>query len=325
MNMMKAILCEEYGAINQLEFSESKIPEIQPDEILIKTKYCGVNFPDTLIVQGKYQFKPDLPFSPGGEVCGEVYQVGEKVRRFKVGDMVLAAMGWGGFAEYAAAKSSNAFLLPEGVDERAAAALLETYATAFYALKDRGMLQAGQRLLVLGAAGGTGTAAIQIAKLFGAKVVAVASTEEKRAFAEANGADLTLAPSENLKNELKEIGGIDVIFDPVGGELSEQAFRSIRPNGRHLVVGFATGEVPSIPLNLPLLKSASLVGVFWGHFWRNYPAENRKNIRLLLKWLAEGKIRPNITKVFPLEEASAALQELVDRKAQGKLILQVQS
>ena len=320
---MKAILCSAYGPVNRVDYGEALVPEIKEDEVLVHVNYCGVNYPDVLIVQGKYQFKPDLPFSPGGEVAGQVVKAGAKAGHFRTGDRVLAAMGWGGFAEFAVAKASNTYLLPAGLSEKTAAALLETYATSLYALKDRALLKAGDRLLVLGASGGTGTAAIQLGKLFGAKVVAVASTAEKRAFADENGADYTLAPTDDIKNELKKLGGMDVVFDPVGGPISEEAFRTLKPGGRHLVVGFASGEIPAIPFNLPLLKSASVVGVFWGHFWRNFPEENRKNVRILLKWLAENKIKPNITETYPLADAARALQQLETRQVKGKIVLEV--
>lgn len=322
---MKAILCKSFGSPDQLVYEEVAVPKVGDDEVLIRVRYCGVNFPDTLIVQGKYQFSPDFPFVPGGEVSGTVEQTGKQVRHVKQGDQVLAAMGWGGFAEYAVAKGTNTYLVPPEVPLEAVASLLETYATTIYALKDRALLKPGETLVVLGAGGGTGTAAVQLGHLFGARVVAVASTAAKRQFAMDNGARDALDPGSDLKERLKALGGADVIFDPVGGPLSEIAFRSLRPGGRHLVVGFASGEIPNIPLNLPLLKSAAIVGVFWGHFWRNQPEDNRRNVNMLLKWLAQDKITPKITKTYPLNEGALALQDLIDRKVKGKVQLEVDS
>lgn len=318
---MQAILCKSFGLPENLVFEDVPIPKIRENEILIKVGYCGVNFPDTLIIQGKYQFRPEFPFSPGGEVSGEIVQVGAQVQRFKKGDKVLAAMGWGGFSEYAVAKASNTFLVPEEVSLDRAAVLLETYATVIHALKDRADLKPGETLVVLGAGGGTGTAAVQLGHLFGANVVAVASSEEKRAFAKSNGAHHTLDTIPDLKEVLKHMGGVDVVFDPVGGDLTERAFRAINPGGRHLVVGFASGDIPALPFNLPLLKSASIVGVFWGHFWRMKPKENRRNVSMLLKWLSNKKINPNVTKAYDLKDGDKALQDMMERRVKGKVVL----
>ncbi|MFY0601818.1 MAG: NADPH:quinone oxidoreductase family protein [Cyclobacteriaceae bacterium] len=321
---MKAIICNSFGNIDNLKFGEIPTPSICDDEVLIKVSYCGVNFPDTLIVQGKYQFQPDFPFAPGGEVSGTVAALGSKVKNLRIGDEVLAAMGWGGFAEYAVAKHTNTFKIPEGVEQKEASALLETYATAMYALKDRALLQEGETLAVLGGAGGTGTAAIQIANQLEVRTIAVVSTDEKATFCIENGASHAINyHSVDLKAELKSLGGADVIFDPVGGTNSELAFRSLKANGRHLVVGFASGKIPSLPWNLPLLKSASIVGVFWGHFWRNHPNENASNVHLLLDWLKQGKIKPSITKTLFLENGVEALQDIANRKVKGKIVLKV--
>lgn len=318
---MKAIVCQSFDA--PLELKEMPVPTPASDEVLIRVVYAGVNFPDTLIITGKYQFKPDFPFSPGQEVSGVVEAVGADVKKIKKGDRVAASFTWGGFAEMALAKQQNVYLLPAEVDLRSAACLIETYATALHALKDRALLSAGEWLLILGAAGGTGLAAAQLGALFGAKVVAVVSTEEKRKFLIAQGVEEVLVSGENLKDQLKAFGGVDVIFDPVGGQLSETAFRAINPEGRHLVVGFASGQIPAIPFNLPLLKSASIVGVFWGSFWRQQPAANRRNVQLLLKWLAAEKIEVAITQEYALSQANEALQDLMDRKAKGKIVLKV--
>lgn len=321
---MKAIVCKSFGPIGNLEFSDMDRPSPAKGEVLIKVNHCGVNFPDTLVVEGKYQFRPEFPFAPGGEVTGEVVELGVGVSGLKRGDMVLAAMGWGGFAEYVVAKASNAFVIPQGVKHKEAAALLETYATAIYGLLNRANLQKTETLAVLGAAGGTGTAAVQLGKLLGARVIACVSNDEKAKFAKVNGADEAIDYTKvDLKNSLKDFGGCDVVFDPVGGENAEKAFRGLKPNGRHLVVGFASGNIPKLPWNLPLLKSASIVGVFWGHFWRNEAEENRKNVVQLLQWLLEGKIKPNITEEFKLEEAAQALLSIAERRVKGKIVLKV--
>lgn len=317
---MRAIICDQFGPINNLHLGDLPDPVPQANEVLIEVAACGVNYPDLLIVQGRYQFRPDLPFSPGGEVSGRIVGLGTNVKHFKLGDRVLAAMGWGGYATQVVAPVSQVFRIPEDVSDEQAACLLETYATALYALKDRALLNAGERLVVLGGAGGTGTAAIQLGKLFGAEVVAVASTPEKRQFCLNQGAKLAFSPEE-ASQAMKSMGGSNVIFDPVGGALSEAMFRTLLPGGRHLVVGFASGEIPTLPWNLPLLKSASIVGVFWGHFWRHEPENNHRNVRMLLKWLEEDRISPVIQKLYPLAEAVMALQQLQDRKVLGKVVL----
>lgn len=319
----KSILVNQFSASLDLTFTETDFPRFAQDEVLIKTAFCGVNFPDLLIAQGKYQFRPDLPFSPGQEVSGEVVAVGTWVDHVQVGDRVMASMGWGGFTELAVAKGSNTYLIPPEVSLKDASAILESYATALYALKDRAMMKPGETLLVLGASGGTGTAAVQLGRVFGSKVIAVASTEEKRVFCLQNGAHEVVSPGEELKEQIKELGGADVIFDPVGGAQSEAVFRTLKPGGRHLVVGFASGEVPSIPFNLPLLKSASIVGVFWGAFWRNAPEDNRRNVLMLLRWFAEGKLSVNVTKTYPLADAKKALEDLMNRRVSGKIVLEV--
>lgn len=321
---MKALVCHEFGTVDSLRLEKVELPSFATDEILVKVNFCGVNFPDTLIVEGKYQFRPELPFVPGGEVSGVVEQVGNEVRDLKPGDLVIAAMGWGGFGEYAVAKAQNTFRIkPEG-NLKEGAVLLETYGTAIHALKDRANLLEGETMVVLGAAGGTGTAAVQLGKVFGATVIAVAGSDEKLSFARQAGADHIINyQKEDLKDSLKRLGGADVVFDPVGGEASEAAFRALKPGGRHLVVGFASGKIPHLPWNLPLLKSASIVGVFWGHFWRNQPVDNRRNIHQLIQWLDQKDIRPMITKEFDLSEGVEGLKMIRDRKAIGKIVLKV--
>ena len=321
---MKGLICRAFGSLSDLSFGSMPEPKCNSDEVLIAVAYCGVNFPDTLIVQGKYQFSPDRPFAPGGEVSGEVVALGSDVTHVALGDKVLAAMGWGGFATLAVAKSSNVYQIPNGTSLKQSAALLETYATAYYGLCQRGSLKKGDTLAVLGAAGGTGTAAVQLGVQMGARVIACVSSEEKAQFCLASGAHHVINYTKsNLKDELKSYGGVDVIFDPVGGSVSELGFRSLIPNGRHLVVGFASGEMPALPWNLPLLKSASIVGVFWGYFWRNEPEANAENVKILLGWLSEGLIDPKITKEYTLENGVQALMDIAERRVKGKIVLRV--
>jgi NADPH2:quinone reductase len=321
---MKAALVNNYGKLEDIEVADVQPRKPERNEVLIDVKYAGVNFPDVLITKGLYQFKPEVPFSPGGEVAGIVTSVGPDVTFPKIGDRVLAAAGWGGFAEQAIFPASNCFLLPDEVPFREASVLLETYATAYHALVDRATLQAKERVVVLGAAGGTGIATVQLAKTLGAEVIAVAGSKEKLDFCAENGADHSINyMDQDLKAELKSLGGCDIVFDPVGGAASEAAFRSLKPGGRHLVVGFASGEIPSLPWNLPLLKSASIVGVFWGGFWRNFPEKNRANVDILLDWLSKGKIKPQITKEYPLDHIKNALLDIDQRRAIGKIAIKM--
>ncbi len=322
---MQALICDHFGSVESLNFTEVPIPEvIASDEVLIRVRYCGVNFPDTLIVEGKYQFRPKLPFVPGGEVSGEVVQTGSTVNNLKKGDRVIAAMGWGGFAQFAVAKATNTFKIEKEISLREGAVFLETFGTAIHGLKDRGEVKKGEVIAILGASGGTGNAAIQVGKMLGAKVIAVAGSEEKLAFALETGADHAINyNTKDLKGVLKGLGGIDVVFDPVGGEVSEHAFRALNPFGRHLVVGFASGGIPQLPWNLPLLKSASIVGVFWGHFWRNHPEKNSANIMQLLQWVKMDLIHPKIMKTYALSDGVEALKDLKSRKAIGKIVLEV--
>lgn len=320
--MIKALTCKQFGGIEHLSYESVAPPEMAPDEVLIKVLYCGVNFPDTLIIQGKYQFKPELPFIPGQEVSGEVLEVGEEVSHVSPGDMVIASMTWGGFAERVVAKGVNTYSFPDNLPFESGAVLLETYATAIHALIDRANLLAGETLVVLGAAGGTGTAAVQLGLVLGARVIAVASTEEKRAFARSQGASEVIG-YDSLKSNLKKMGGADVIFDPVGGEAAEEAFRALLPNGRHLIVGFASGAMPNIPANLPLLKQASLVGVFWGGFWRDRPEHNRRNVLNLMRWFNRGKLKVGLTKTYDLKDGAKALDDLMKRRVTGKIVLKI--
>lgn len=324
---MKAVLCKAFGPAETLVLEDIASPEPKKNEVLLQVHAAGVNFPDTLIIEGKYQFKPPFPFSPGGEAAGVVGAVGEKVSHVKPGDRVMALTGWGSFAEEVAVPGYSVMPIPDGMDFASAAAFGMTYGTSMHALKQRANLQPGETLLVLGASGGVGLAAVEIGKAMGAKVIAAASSEAKLEVAKAAGADVLINYSEgSLKDKLKEITGgqgVDVIYDPVGGELFEEAFRSIAWNGRMLVVGFASGTIPALPANLTLLKGASLVGVFWGSFAQRQPQDNAANFQQLFKWFAEGKIKPLVSQTFPLEKATDAINHLGQRKAVGKVVVTV--
>ncbi len=326
---MRAILVEKLGPVDGLKLRDYDLPKIQSDQVRIEVHYAGVNFPDTLIAKGLYQFQPELPFSPGGEVAGTVLEVGSDVKHLKEGDRVVAGTGWGGFAEEVLGFGFNAHKLPDSISFKTAAATLMTFGTVIHALKDRAKLQQGEVLAVLGASGGVGSAAIQAGKALGAHVIACSSSTEKLEFCKKIGADdLLNYTDEDLKQGLKKLtngSGVDVIFDPVGGELSEPAFRSIARGGRHLVVGFADGSVPAIPWNLPLLKSASIVGVFWGGFFRNESQANAENVQLLFKWLEEGIVEPAIDNILPLQKAVDALKKLENRQVKGKILLEVRN
>jgi NADPH2:quinone reductase len=302
-------------------------PTAHPGGVVVSVKAASVNFPDVLIIQNKYQVKPPLPFSPGGEAAGVVKEVGEGVAEFKPGDRVMILTSYGAFAEELSVASTNVMPIPDGMDDSAAAALLYAYGTADHALRDRGVLQAGETLLVLGAAGGVGLAAIEIGKAIGAKVIACASTEDKLAVCRAHGADATINYARgDLRDEIKQIAaeeGVNVVFDPVGGPYSEPALRSTAWRGRFLVIGFATGDIPRIPLNLALLKGCSIVGVFWGAFTRREPQRFAESVSQLRQWYREGRIKPHIDRTLPLERASEALALLAARKVTGKLVLTV--
>ena len=322
---MKAVLCKAFGPAETLVLEEVANLEPKKTEVVLDVHAAGVNFPDSLIIEGKYQFKPPFPFSPGGEAAGVISAVGEKVSQFKVGDRVMALTGWGSFAEQVAVPAYNVLPMPPSMDFTTAAAFSMTYGTSMHALKQRGNLQAGETLLVLGASGGVGLAAVEIGKAMGATVIAAASSAEKLAVAKAAGADHLINYSEqSLKDELKTLTkgqGVDVIYDPVGGPLFEEAFRSIAWNGRMLVIGFASGEIPALPANLPLLKGAALIGVFWGAFAQRQPQDNVANFQQLFAWYAEGKLKPLVSQTFPLEKAGDAIDTLAKRKAVGKVVV----
>ncbi|MGL4317877.1 MAG: NADPH:quinone oxidoreductase family protein [Pseudomonas sp.] len=325
---MKAVLCKAFGPAETLVLEEVASPAIKKNEILLEVHAAGVNFPDTLIIEGKYQFKPPFPFSPGGEAAGVVREVGEKIEHLKAGDRVMALTGWGSFAEEVAVPGYNVIPVPADMDFASAAAFGMTYGTSMHALKQRANLQPGETLLVLGASGGVGLAAVEIGKAMGAKVIAAASTAEKLEVARKAGADHLINYSEqSLKEELKKLTGgqgVDVIYDPVGGELFEEAFRCIAWNGRFLVVGFAAGGgIPALPANLPLLKGAALIGVFWGSFAQRQPQDNAANFQQLFQWFSAGQIKPLVSQTFPLEKAAEAINHLGQRKAVGKVVVQV--
>ncbi|MGE6793605.1 NADPH:quinone oxidoreductase family protein [Pseudomonas guineae] len=324
---MKAVLCKAFGPAETLVLEEIASPEAKKNEVLLEVHAAGVNFPDTLIIEGKYQFKPPFPFSPGGEASGVVKAVGEKVSHLKVGDRVMALTGWGSFAEEVAVPGYNVMPVPASMDFASAAAFGMTYGTSMHALKQRANLQPGETLLVLGASGGVGLAAVEIGKAMGAKVIAAASSPEKLEVAKAAGADELINYSEsNLKEEVKRLTGgqgADVIYDPVGGDLFDAAIRSIAWNGRLLVVGFASGRIPELPVNLTLLKGAAVVGVFWGAFAQRQPQDNAANFQQLFAWHAEGKLKPLVSQTFPLTQAADAINMLGQRKAVGKVVVKV--
>ncbi|MBA1201539.1 NADPH:quinone oxidoreductase family protein [Pseudomonas capeferrum] len=322
---MKAVLCKTLGPARNLVLEDIASPVPKKNEILIDVHAAGVNFPDTLIIEGKYQFQPPLPFSPGGEAAGVVAAVGEKANGFKVGDRVMALTGWGAFAEQVAVSASNALHIPQGLDFQSAAAFGMAYGTSMHALTQRGQLKAGETLLVLGASGGVGLAAVEIGKAMGARVIAAASSSEKLAVAKVAGADELIDYSTTgLKDEIKRLTGgqgVDVIYDPVGGELFDQAVRGLAWNGRLLVVGFASGTIAQLPTNLVLLKGASVAGVFWGAFAQRQPQDNAANFRQLFAWHAEGKLKPLVSETFPLERTGQAIERLGARQAVGKLVV----
>lgn len=322
---MKAVLCKQYGPPESLTFEELPSPRPGPGEAVVAVKAAGVNFPDVLIIQNKYQFKPPLPFSPGSELAGVVKEVGEGVGGFKPGDKVIAFTTYGAFAEEVNAEASRLLPMPQGMDYPSAAAFLLTYATSDHALRDRGALQPGETLLVLGAAGGVGLAAIEIGSALGARVIACASSEEKLAVCREHGADAGINyAAEDLRERIKALTdgrGVDVVYDAVGGPYTEPAFRSLAWRGRLLVVGFAAGEIPRLPLNLPLLKGASIVGVFWGDFARREPRQFADSVRQLGAWYAQGKLRPHVSQTFPLERAADALKLMAARQVKGKVVL----
>jgi NADPH2:quinone reductase len=326
---MKAIVCKAWGLPDTLTVEELPDLEAAPGHVVLDVKAAGVNFPDVLIIQGKYQYKPALPFTPGNEVSGVVRAVGEGVTGYKAGDKVIAFSAHGAFAQQLAVPAQALMPMPPGMDFDTAAAITLTYGTSHHAVVDRAALKAGETMLVLGAAGGVGLAAIEIGKALGARVIAAASTDEKLAVCKAHGADALINYSkEDLREAVKAATGgkgPDVVYDPVGGDYAEAAFRSIAWRGRYLVVGFANGEIPKLPLNLALLKGASLVGVFWGEFAKREPKANLAGMMQLLGWLAEGKIKPHISARYALADTPQALNDMAARKVTGKVVINPQA
>ncbi len=322
---MKALLCSSYGPPSSLELKEIPSLPLQKGEIRIAIKACGVNFPDTLIIQGKYQFKPELPFAPGSDIAGVVTEIGEGVNQFKVGDEVFSIVAYGGFAEEIVIHNKRCFPKPPGMDFPVAASFMMAYGTSYHALKDRARLKEGETLLVLGASGGVGLAAIELGKVLGARVIAAASTDDKLDLCKEYGADeLINYSTEDLKTRVKELTdgkGANVVYDPVGGKYSEAALRATAWKGRFCVVGFAAGDIPKIPLNLPLLKGCQIVGVFWGEFASKETMKNMANTLELLQMYNEKKIKPHIHALYPLENAAEALEEMQNRKVKGKVVI----
>jgi NADPH2:quinone reductase len=322
---MKAVVCEAWGQPESLKVKELQDLQPGPGQVVIDVQAAGVNFPDVLIVQGKYQFKPELPFTPGSEVAGIIRSAADDVTTFKAGDKVIAFVPTGGFGQQLSAPVQALIPMPPGMGFDTAAAITLTYGTSYHAIVDRAELKNGETMLILGAAGGVGLAAIEIGKALGARIIACASTDEKLEVCRQHGADVLINYSkEDLRTAVKAAtggNGPDVIYDPVGGEYAEPAFRSIAWGGRYLVVGFANGEIPKLPLNLTLLKGASLVGVFWGEFTKRNPKANLANMKQLLQWLQEGKIKPRISGRYKLEEAAQALNDMAARKVTGKVVV----
>lgn len=320
---MKAIIAREFGPIEALDYADWPEPEASGDTVVIEAEAIGVNFPDGLLVQGLYQMKPQVPFVPGMEAAGRAVAVGPDVKTVKVGDRVAALSTIGSYAEKVGVKESAVMKLPDGMSAADACALICGYGTSHHALKQRGQLLPGETLCVLGASGATGVAAVQIGKAMGARVIAVASSDEKRAVARSAGADIVLG-YENLKDELKKITGgegVDVAFDPVGGEVFDALSRSMGWNGRLLVIGFASGTIPKFPVNLSLVKGFSVVGVFWGAFTRKEPEVYSANMKELIGWYMAGKVKPVVEGTYPLADAAKVLTRVIGRGAVGKLIL----
>jgi NADPH2:quinone reductase len=324
---VKAIVCKQFGPFQELCVAELPAPAVGPGQVLIDVAAAGVNFLDTLIVQGRYQVRPALPFAPGGEVSGVVRSVGAGVDGLRAGQRVAALASHGGYATQLVANANSVFPIPDSMTLVEAAGFLVAYGTSYHALYRRADLQKGERLLVLGAAGGVGLTAVEIGKRLGAQVIAAASSDEKLARCAQHGADhLINYSSSELRPLLKELTageGVNVVYDPVGGPFAEQAVRSLAFLGRYLVVGFAAGEIPKIPANLLLLKSAAAVGVAWGAFAEKYPAQSASDVQTLMSWYTEGSVRPYVSAVYPLEQCVNALESLVHRKAQGKVVLQI--
>jgi len=322
---MRAVLCKKPGPPSMLVVEDIASPAAGTGEVVVQVKATALNFFDTLIIENKYQVKPEMPFSPGAEIAGVIIQIGADVSGFQIGDRVMAYISWGGCREEVVVSVDRLVKVPLQIDLKIAAGLSVTYGTTYHALKDRANLQAGETLAVLGASGGVGQSAIELGKIMGARVIAAASSDDKLDFCRTIGADEFINyTSQDLKQRLKALTsneGVDVIYDPVGAEYSEQALRAIAWQGRFLVVGFAAGEIPKIPLNLALLKGCQIVGVFWGAFIKRCGREDRANIEQILQWVGDGRLKPHIDSEYGLEQTSEALNALADRKVKGKVII----
>lgn len=332
---MKALLCTHYGPPEEMELKDVPSPKPGKNQILIAVRACGVNFPDVLMIQDKYQFRPTIPFPPGGEVAGVVKELGEGVTNVKVGDRVAVSMGNGGFAEEVLADARRAIKVPENVGFDVASAFIVTYGTSYHALKDRAKLKAGESLVVLGAAGGVGLSAVELGHAMGAKVVAGASTQEKVDLAKKHGAsegfvypslplsrDQQKAMSDTIKS-LTGGQGADVLYDPVGDQYAEPSLRAMNWEGRYLVIGFAAGEIPKVPLNLTLLKGCDVLGVFWGAATARDPKHAQESLQEIMNMISAGKLHPHVSAKFPLAEGGKAIRMLMDRKAQGKVVVTI--
>lgn len=321
---MQALICDDYGGIDTLRVGELPPPEPEPGSVLIEVEAVAVNFADTLMVAGQYQLRPDPPFAPGYEVAGTVV-VANKVNGISPGDRVAGFLWYGGMAQRAVLSSKNVVPLPDSISFDAGSTLPGTYGTSYHALVDRGRVQEGETLLVLGASGGVGMAAVQIGKVLGANVIAVVSSSEKAEAVKGAGADQVIRhdtqPLREAIEEATDGEGVDVVYDPVGGDMTELALRSTRWNGRLLVIGFAAGPIPQIPLNLPLLKGVSIVGVFWGRFTTEEPDRNAANLEQLTRWFDDGRLEPVIQRKFSLEEGQEAMRWVADRKAIGRVVI----
>lgn len=322
---MKAVVCKTFGPPDTLVLEDLPMPEAAMGEVVVQVRAAGVNFPDSLIIQNQYQIKPPLPFSPGGELAGHIISVGSGVTRFQVGQAVIAFTSWGAFAQQAVVRQERLVAMPEGMPFDVAGSFLMTYGTCYHALYDRASLAAGETVLVLGAAGGIGLAAVELAKARGARVIAAASSAAKLEICRVHGADHLIDYStEDLRGRLKvltEGRGVDVVCDPVGGTFAEPALRSMAWRGRYLVVGFADGTIPRIPLNLPLLKGCSIVGVFWGDFVAREPKAAERDLQNLVDLYRSGRIRPLISARYTLEQAPQALKAMMARQVQGKVVI----
>jgi NADPH2:quinone reductase len=321
---MKSLICHQVGRIEDLVIEDRPDPIPAKGEVVIDIKAAGVNFPDGLMVRGQYQIKPTPPFTPGNEVAGIIAAIGDGVSDLRLGDRVAALCGIGGFAEKIAVSASTVFKIPDAMSFDVASGIILAYGTAFHALVDKARLKPGETVLVLGAAGGVGLAAVEIATALGCKVIAAASSDEKLALAQKHGATIGINyTTTELKVELKRLfpGGVDVVYDPVGGALTEAAVRGLAWGGRLLVIGFANGEIPKLPLNLLLLKEAEAIGVFWGSFAQRFAEHHTRNTMQLMQWYTEGKIRPHVCGHYPLSESITAIHQIMNRQAQGKVVI----